>query len=229
MSDDFELQDEIQQLQDIHSYIIPNEHDLHSENPVQLLEGKPVFGVFRSPTQSVSTGAVEAVAESSEAIMVPQVFDIYRSILKYSDVVPGGVMSKLLDSISSGLLAQVDATLRDVEQEDQQTYMAHKTPLEMYAFLLQWFVSAAEKVKGSAEEDAQPVAPTKSRRGRGGKAGGTGRSAKKTNESWTWIDQIPPTLALIGKVLRLKTHRIWSTTAERDTFITCVVSFSVQF
>jgi len=106
--------------------------------------------------------------------------------------------------------------------------MAHKAPLEMYAFLLQWFVTAVEKVKAGAEQEvAAAPAPTKSRRGRGGKAT-SGRSAAgrsggtNQNETWSWIDQIPAMLALISKVLRLKTQRIWTTTAERDNFITCV-------
>jgi condensin complex subunit 1 len=168
------------------------------------------------------------VAESSDAITDPEVFDVYRSLLKYSDAVPGPIMSKLLDSISSGLQAQLEATMRDVEQEDQQTYMAHKMPLEMYAFLLQWFVTAAEKVKMSEDEEAAPATPApKSRKGRGAKAG-SGRAttrvaAAKKNGTWTWIDQIPGTLNLISKVLRLKTQRIWTTTADRDTFITCVL------
>lgn len=132
-------------------------------------------------------------------------------------------MSKLLDSISSGLAAQVDATVRDVEQEDQQTFMTHKAPLEMYAFLLQWFVSAAEKVKAPAgEEEPETPAPARARRGRGGKAATARTPAAKRREAWTWIDQIPATLALISKALRLKTQRIWTTTSERDAFITCV-------
>lgn len=129
-------------------------------------------------------------------------------------------MSKLLDSISSGLATQVDATVRDVEQEDQQTFMSHKLPLEMYAFLLQWFVSAAEKVKAPAEEEPATPAPARARKGRGGKTATARTPAAKRRESWTWIDQIPTTLALIGKALRLKTHRIWTTTSERDAFIT---------
>ncbi|EDR03670.1 chromosome condensation complex protein [Laccaria bicolor S238N-H82] len=133
-------------------------------------------------------------------------------------------MSKLLDSISSGLLAELEATMRDVELGDQQSYMAHKTPLELYAFLLQWFVTAAEKVKATEDGDAPPpAAATKGRRGRGGKAGagrGAGRgAASKKNEAWTWQDQIPATLGLIVKVLRLQTQRIWTTTAEREDFI----------
>lgn len=160
--------------------------------------------------------------------MNPEVFDVYRSLLKHSDAVPGAIMSKLLDSISSGLQAELDATLRDIEQGDQQSYLSHKTPLEMYAFLLQWFVTAAEKVKASEDNDVPPASAPKPRRGRGGKAN-TSRTAtraavSKKNETWTWIDQIPPTLNLISKVLRLQTQRIWTTTAEREAFITCVVS-----
>lgn len=133
-------------------------------------------------------------------------------------------MSKLLDSISSGLQAELDSTLRDVETGDQNSYLSHKTPLEMFAFLLSWFVTAAEKVKVSEDDNMPPVAASKSRRGRGGKTGAsratTSRTAGKKGEAWTWEDQIPPTLALISKILtRLQTQRIWTTTAERDTFV----------
>jgi condensin complex subunit 1 len=128
-------------------------------------------------------------------------------------------MNKLLDSISSGLAAQVEATAHDVEHEDPQTVAGHRAPIEIYAFLLQWFVSAAEKVKGTDEEEI-PIVPVKSRRGRGGKAA-TGRvaSGKKAASNWLWADHIPGVLTLISKVLRLKTQRIWTTTTERDTLI----------
>ena len=162
------------------------------------------------------------MAESSDAIQDPEVFDAYQSLLKHSDMVPGSIMSKLLDSISSGLLAELEATIRDIETGDQRTFMAHKTPLEMYAFLLHWFVTAAERVKASDDGEV-PAAPVpKARKGKGGKAAtgrGTGRSTTKKNEAWTWQEQIPPTLALISKVLRLQSQRIWPTTAERDTFM----------
>ena len=171
----------------------------------------------------ISTAAVEAVATSSEQIQDPEVFDVYRSVLKHSDIVPGHTMTKLLDSLSSGLQSELEATLRDIDAGDQETYTTHKNMLEMFAFLLHWFVTAAEKVKVS-EDDTAPPPPTKSKRGRGGKAAGSGRttskSSKKTNEAWTWEDQIPNTLALTATVLRqLQTQRLWITTAERDTFV----------
>jgi condensin complex subunit 1 len=148
----------------------------------------------------------------------PEIFDIYRSILKHVDLVSGVAMSKILDSISSGLASELEVTMRDVDNADQQSYMAHKLPLELYAFLLHWFVSAAEKVKQPEGEDAPAAA--KPKKGRGGKAGGKSKAAaNRRKEIFTWIDQIPATLGLISKVLRLKTQRIWTTTAERDTFI----------
>ncbi|KAF7330363.1 Condensin complex subunit 1 [Mycena venus] len=205
MADSFELRDELQALQDLDTYSIPNDHDLSSEDPARLLEG-----------------AVEAVAESSDAIRDPDVFDVYRSLLKYSDAVPGPTMSKLLDSLASGLQAELESTTRDLE-DAPQVYLAHKTPLEMYAFLLQWFVSAAEKVK-QTDGDAPGTPVPKTRKPRGGKAAAAGRSraAASKKAEWTWIDQIPATLNLISKVLRLSTQRIWTTTAEKDTFINCL-------
>jgi condensin complex subunit 1 len=130
-------------------------------------------------------------------------------------------MSKMLDALLSAFGAQIDAAIRDSKEEDQQIVMAHKLPLEMYAFLVNWFVGAAEKVKAMGEEDAPP-APVKARRGRGGKAGSSRAAAAKKAEQWTWTDQIPGTLELICKALKLKTHRIWVTSPERDAFITCV-------
>lgn len=203
---DFELQEELQALQDLANYDIPNEHDIPS------MDARSIAHVLEN--------AVEALAESSDAITDPQVFDAYRSLLKHAESLPGPLMNKMLDSITSGFQAQVEATHRDLETEDQQTIAAHKKALEMYGFLLNWFVGAAEKVKASGEDEGAAAAPApKARRGRGGKAAAARPAARKNAEEWTWIDQIPSTLALISKVLRLKSQRIWQTTGERDTFI----------
>ena len=177
--------------------------------------------LIRLSNTDVSLGAVESVAESSSEITDIKIFDVYRSLLKHVESLSGAIMSKILDSISSGLATELEVTTRDIDNGDQQSYMAHKHPLELYAFLLHWFVSSAEKVKPPDGEDAPAAA--KARRGRGGKAGG-GRAAGRTaanrrKEIFTWIDQIPATLALISKVLRLQTQRIWTTTPERDAFV----------
>ena len=175
-------------------------------------------------------GVVETVAESSENIANPATFDTYRSLLKHHSHLKGPVMNKMLDSISSGLATQVDAATHDIESEDQQTAMSHRLPLEMYCFLLQWFVSIANEGKLAEGDDPISVPPpTKGRRGRGGKAGtgkatgGRGQS-KKAAENWAWADQIPAILALVSRTLRLKTKRLWTSPSDLDTFITYALS-----
>jgi hypothetical protein len=129
--------------------------------------------------------AVSAIAESSEAVTSPDTFDILRSFLKYASAVPAILMSKLLDLIMSGFAAEVDAAAHDIDHEDQQTCAIHKVPIEMYAFLLNWSALAAEKVTVS-DEDAPAVAPSRPRRGRGGKAAQPRAAAKNRAPEWSW-------------------------------------------
>ncbi|KAH7878618.1 non-SMC mitotic condensation complex subunit 1-domain-containing protein [Lentinula edodes] len=211
MTSSFDLADALERLTSSASeFEIPNERDVSREEAEQLLEA-----------------AVEAVAESSDSITDPQVFDLYCSLLKHSEFVPGSVMNKLLDSITSGLSTQLDSARKDIQNEDQQVYRTHKAPLEMYAFLLQWFVQAAEKVKGTAE----PSTPVpKSRRGRGAKSMGARAPARtKKSEEWTWFDHVAVTLGLIARLLaQLNTQRLWTTNTEREVFISCVTRPAYQ-
>ena len=167
--------------------------------------------------------AVSAIAESSEAVTSPDTFDILRSFLKCAGAVPGILMSKLLDLIMSGFAAEVDAAAHDIDHEDQHTCAVHKVPIEMYAFLLNWSARSAETVI-VPDEDAPVVAPPKPRKGRGGKAAQPRTAAKNRTSEWSWKDHIVAVLTLISKVLKLKTSKIWTVSAERDTFIGCVAS-----
>ena len=80
---------------------------------------------------------MEAIAESSNNITDPKVFDVYRSFLKYSESLPPPAISKLWDSIVSGMQAELQGTTQDLKGSEPEDYMMHRTPLEMYAFLLQ--------------------------------------------------------------------------------------------
>lgn len=219
MTSSFDLADALERLTSSASeFEIPNERDVSREEAEQLLEGQFYLTPARETLTRKSPAAVEAVAESSDSITDPQVFDLYCSLLKHSEFVPGSVMNKLLDSITSGLSTQLDSARKDIQNEDQQVYRTHKAPLEMYAFLLQWFVQAAEKVKGTAEPST-PVA--KSRRGRGAKSVGARAPARtKKSEEWTWFDHVAVTLGLIARLLaQLNTQRLWTTNTEREVFI----------
>ena len=97
---------------------------------------------------------MEAVADSSDAVTDPEVFDIYRSLLKCADTVPGPIMSKLLDSISSGLLAQVDATiverLRTVVRETDVT--VHGVPQNAKGRVIGMYAEEAYKRSDSGPD-----------------------------------------------------------------------------
>ena len=53
----------------------------------------------------------------------------------------------------AGFLSEIDATVKDEDFTDHTAYRSHRQALEMYAFLLQWFVSTAEK--GAASRAAK--------------------------------------------------------------------------
>jgi len=227
MASPFDLQEELQALQQTGDYQIEHEHDISSMQPGEmddLLRRAPslVFA-WQGDIRSHLTEAVSAIAESSEAVTSPDTVDILRSFLKHAAAVPGILMSKLLDVIMSGFAAEVDAAAHDIDHEDQQTCAARKVPIEMYAFLLNWAARSGEKVQ-VPDDDAPATAPAKPRRGRGGKAAQPRAAAKNKAPEWSWKDQIVPVLTLISKVLKLKTSKIWTVSGERDTFIGCVAS-----
>jgi condensin complex subunit 1 len=133
-------------------------------------------------------------------------------------------MNKLLDVIMSGFAAEADAAAHDIDHEDQQTCAAHKVPMEMYAFLLNWSARSMERINVPDEDASTAAAPAKSRKGRGGKATQSRVASKNKATEWSWKDQIVPILTLIAKALKLKTSKIWTVSGERDTFIGCVSS-----
>jgi condensin complex subunit 1 len=105
------------------------------------------------------------MAESFEALTSPDTFDILCSFLKCVDAVPGISMNKLLDVIMSGFAAEVDPAAHDIDHEDQQTCVAHKIPMKMYAFLLNWSARSVEKVNVPDGDASAAAAPAKSRDG----------------------------------------------------------------
>ncbi len=140
------------------------------------------------------------------------------------------------------------------DEDRRQAYLAHRQPLEMYAFLLMWFVQGAEKIgsgsgaQGGAEEAVAPrgkvrtpdhppwghhlSAPARAlaRVVIQGKAGKSKASkAAVAAQTFSWPAHIPLVLGVFHKALRIRTERIWTTTQEREAFVGCVAdSVSVR-
>lgn len=123
---------------------------------------------------------MDTITGDAQAIQEAEVFDTFRSMLKYVLASPPCAPSHLstgtpttskaplstssstpshpvrcalsarqislfTDPRSTGFLNEIEATARDNDPTDHAAYRSHKQALEMYAFLLQWFVTAAER------------------------------------------------------------------------------------
>lgn len=202
MADSFDLQEEVQSLADIKNYDFPS------------------YDVTAGDFEARLEAAIEWVASSSDKIF--DTLDVFRSVLKQAEFTDSGMMSKALDSLTSGLQAELETTVAD-EQEDTDVLMQHRRNLEIYVFLISWFATAMDRTAKS-DDPATPM--PKGKKGKGAKAGKAATSkAKKGETAWSWIDSIPSTLKLLGNVMK-GLHRValkmW-TTAERETFVGCVV------
>ena len=136
-----------------------------------------------------------------------ELFQICRS----TSMLPVHSLSKIFDLIISGLSSEADLIYNDVDTEDQDVSQQQRTVLEMYAFLLQWCISAAE-VK--ALEKSTGPAPKGRGAGKGAKAKGSAKDS-----SWDPSMQEQAALDTMCKVLKLKLGKIFVTTSERDTFV----------
>jgi hypothetical protein len=74
---------------------------------------------------SFITGAVQAIADPSK----PR--HISKYILKCVDAMPAILMNKLLDVITSGAAAEVDAAAHNIDHKDQQTCNPFEDPFAL--------------------------------------------------------------------------------------------------
>jgi condensin complex subunit 1 len=182
---------------------------------------------------SVLNPVVDAVAESPDAITRSSIFDTLQFLLKcvpvsstqplYSTTpdcrlfllsrssaqIPLSSLSKILDLLTSALSAEADLAHADLEANEEETMPHHKQLLDMYAFLMQWTISAVE-----TRALEKPATATTKGRGKGAKS-----KAGSKDDNWDSSDQLERALDVISKVLKLKLARIFVTTSERDTFI----------
>ncbi len=139
-------------------------------------------------------------------VPIAELFELSRT----SSLLPTHALSKILDLIVSGLSAEADIVYNDIESEEQDALHHHKQLLEMYAFLLQWAVSAIE-VK-AAEKPATSAPARKALKG------GKSKSAPKDG-NWDSTGQLQTAMEVMCKVMKLKLNRIFQTTSDRDNFI----------
>lgn len=202
---------------------------LDCENDPESLTGPLINGVLNP--------IVDAVAENPEGLARSSFFDSLQFLLKcaptsplsqqqnfhqqesdselfklyrFSSLLPTKALSKILDLVVSGLAVEADIIHHDIESDETDAVQHHKQLLEMYAFLLQWTLSAVETKLAEKPAIAAPA-----RRG-----AGKSKSKPATNdEHWDSSAQIQTAMDVMCKVLKLKLGKIFITTSDRDTFV----------
>ena len=127
-----------------------------------------------------------------------------------SSLLPTHALGKILDLIVSGLSAEADVVLHDLESDEQDVLHHHKQILEMYGFLLQWAISVVE-VKAAEKSTTAP--PT-----RKAPKGAKSKASPKDGQ-WDSTGQVQVAMETMCKVMKLRLNKIFPTTSDRDTFV----------
>ncbi|KAK0550127.1 condensin complex non-SMC subunit Cnd1 [Tilletia horrida] len=206
MSDpSFSLADELLALRSDDIYIIPNEVAVDDLSPSQQ--------------SATLDSTIDLLTASTDDIVSSDAFDTLRSFLKHFAALSPSIALKLVDLISSSFSASLDAAARDFDSADPSAYASHAPVIERYAFLMQWFVSAAEKKGNTPQGDAIAVRGRAKGRGRKG-----GAAAGASKDTFQWEDYIPNILGTMLKALRVRSERMWTVTASRDAYISgCIL------
>ncbi|KAF6767508.1 Condensin complex, subunit 1, N-terminal [Kalmanozyma brasiliensis GHG001] len=208
----YNLADELLLLQD-EPYIIPQEvavEDMNASEQISTLDS-----------------AIDAITSSPDNVATPEIYDLIRSYLKHFANLSPNACNKLLDVIASGMSSALDEAQRELDGDDPNAYSSHAETLERYAFLLQWLVSVAEKYSGARSDSggsaAAIVAARGGRRGAGAKSAAAAAAAAKSSsakaDAWPWSNSIPAVLSLMSKAARVRSERMWTVSAARDSFV----------
>ncbi|SOV04085.1 related to YCS4 - subunit of condensin protein complex [Ustilago sp. UG-2017a] len=206
-SDRYNLADELLLLQD-EPYIISQETAVEDMNASEQI--------------STLDTAIDAITNSPDNIATPEIYDLIRSYLKHFANLCPNACNKLLDVIASGMSNALDEAQRELDGDDPNAYSSHAETLERYAFLLQSLVSVAEKYSGARADNrgsaAAIVAARGGRRGAGAKSAAA-KSGSAKADAWAWSNSIPAVLTLMSKAARVRSERMWTVSAARDSFI----------
>jgi len=208
---DYNLQEELLSLSaDPNLYPIENELDMPdlSAHAIDMHLSSAVTMIVNDPDSILHSRG--------------ETLEVFMSVLKHADSpnVDGAVLQKTLDAIISGLNHHSNAVMALVApgNDDIDAPLQHKTQLENWAFLLQWFVLAAEKGAGRAQ--GEEVAAANKR--------GKGKKKATAPTGFAWSDHLPYVLIAMHRALRIPTSRVWRTSSEREAFVSCFTKPAYQ-
>ncbi|GAN09384.1 condensin complex component cnd1 [Mucor ambiguus] len=193
MKSQFVLSDQVLNIQqsDLNDYVIPNETQIRGKSDQDLAR------YLNEITDSIQV--------SSENISDPLVFDKIRSFLKCFTAPPPRILSRLFDILLSAFRVEIKTTADDLENNEKESFNNHRLHLELYGFLVHWFLLLAEEHS------------TSSTMVRKAKSSSTGGHNLKT---FDWSTQKLKAFDLASWLLDLKLSKLWTLPPDRLTFVT---------
>ncbi|KAG0336529.1 Condensin complex subunit [Podila humilis] len=207
MQDKFELDEELLSLQDtVH---IPGEIPIEGENPKAL--------------ERILNEIVDSLQDASGNITDDYIFDQIRSFIKHFNTLKVSTARKVWDTVLSGFNAELTTTAQDLDFNDQDAYLQHRTPLEVYGYLIYWIISVTEqKATSKATTMDKSGKPLRSKAARAKE----GDDAEQVMTTWT--AEKNRALDLMFKCLELSLSKIWTATHEKESFISLFFKPSYQ-
>ncbi|KAF9428681.1 Condensin complex subunit [Podila epigama] len=208
MPDRFELDEELLSLQDtVH---VPGEIPIEGESHKNL--------------ERILNEIIDTLQDASSNITDENLFDKIRSFIKHFNTLKKSTGTKVWDTILSGFNTEILATAQDLDANEQDVYMLHRVPLEMYGYLICWLISVTE-------QKATSRATTMDKSGKATRP--KGARAKNDNDeveqgATSWIAEKQRSLDLMCKCLGLHLSKIWTATHEKETFVSLFFKPSYQ-
>ncbi|ORY02109.1 hypothetical protein K493DRAFT_387433 [Basidiobolus meristosporus CBS 931.73] len=185
----FDIQDELIKTQDS-KVTIDNEVDVANLSAAAINKYLDVDTKARP-----FIDAIEKIQNDPFVVNEMEVFDCLRSFIK----------NKLLDIIVSGFQNVIDDTEEALASE-ASNYDDHIRAIQMYAFLLQWIVSAAEGKGSSSAKSTQSK----------GKRSKNAEDGADEQEAWDWSNHKMKCLELVSRAAGLRLNAICPSSHMRD-------------
>ncbi|KAI1319898.1 Condensin complex subunit [Mortierella claussenii] len=185
------------------------------QDSIRISREIAVEGENQKTLERILNEIVDILQEASGNITDSTIFDQIRSFIKHFNTLKKSTATKVWDIVLSGFNSEISSTAQDLDINDQDVYMQHREPLEMYGFLIFWIIGITEQKATSRAAASEKVG--KSTRGKGARVAKDNDEAVEGTSTWTTEKQ--KAMGLMSKCLELQLSKIWTATHERETFI----------
>ncbi|KAF9584658.1 Condensin complex subunit, partial [Lunasporangiospora selenospora] len=115
------------------------------QDTIHISREIPIEGENQKTLERILNEIVDILQESSYNITDSTLFDQIRSFVKYDMSFNAIFLESRLVATLSGFNTEIVSTAQDLDANDQEAYLHHRDPLEMYGFLVFWIISVTEQ------------------------------------------------------------------------------------